>query len=198
MDTPQPTARRERRHTTSSRYNDLISQLQLERVWLQDARIQNLRGMSPPDGPGDLDVEHVPDWSKRANGFDAISRYRFRLKAKGDIVGEVEVSFGLRYHCPVPMTHRLFELFGSHNLLLNSWPYAREFLGSTTSRFGWTAVTLPVFRPGQGISTASLEHESGATAAPAPREADRTLASSPRERRGNAGQPTKTARAQRG
>lgn len=143
---------------TLASFTALIAQLELTHVWLQAAQIENLLDGTLPEQAHGFDIDIASGWSPWEEGFDARIDYTVTLNGGDDLgppdeIAEINVTFGLRYLSSVEMTDPLFELFSADTLLLNSWPYAREFVASTVGRFGWMPLVLPVYRPGQGFST---------------------------------------------
>lgn len=97
----------------------------------------------------------------KQRGFIQV-RPRFTLAAKYEDSNEdellrIEAVFLLQYR--VPSFKRLrkasIAAFGELNGLFNAWPYWREFVQSTTVRMGLPALTIPVYRPLDSVTSAS-------------------------------------------
>jgi hypothetical protein len=128
-------------------YRDFIKQLELQSVWLKSCRVVNHVG---PDMPREatVGVEATDGWVPIPTGFDASAVFTAKITSGESLAAFVEVCFGLRYKSEVKMTETLYATFSRVNLPLNGWPYVREFLASTTGRFGWQPFTLPTLKRG--------------------------------------------------
>lgn len=89
-------------------------------------------------------------------------RPRFTLAAKYEDAAEeellrIEAAFLLQYRVPSFKGLRKANIaaFGELNGLFNAWPYWREFVQSTTVRMGLPALTIPVYRPLESVTSAS-------------------------------------------
>lgn len=80
--------------------------------------------------------------------FEAYPRLKvIASKAEGeDPAGEVEVRLGLRYESKLEPTDGFLEIFSQVNLQVNAWPYLREYVQQTITRFGWTPLVLPTLK----------------------------------------------------
>ncbi len=141
-----------RRRTAASRgiaspeeYSAFIQQVELETIWLVDARITNQAGPLGPDR-AKVGVDRSPHWEPRDGGFRAFDRYEVVLGGETERSARIEVTFGLDYRSAQPMTNALFGPFGEINLPLNTWPYAREFVSTTMGRMNWLPLTLPALK----------------------------------------------------
>jgi hypothetical protein len=128
-------------------YNLFIQQIDLDSVWLADAKITNGIGADAPDRT-DVTVDRDSSWGPIGGGFLALDTYKIVLGPTVDPAATIEVTFGLKYRSKLGMTDALFEPFKQFNLSLNAWPYAREFVASTTARMNWIPFTLPALRLG--------------------------------------------------
>lgn len=85
-----------------------------------------------------------------AEGYAFEAHPRLRVEArKGDgdePAGHVEVRFGLRYKSEFEPTDGFLEIFSNVNLQMNAWPYLREYVQQTITRFGWTPLVLPMLK----------------------------------------------------
>lgn len=60
--------------------------------------------------------------------------------------GTVRVRLGLRYRSVLEPTDPYLEVFSKVNLQVNAWPYLREYVHQTITRFGWTPLVLPTLK----------------------------------------------------
>lgn len=86
--------------------------------------------------------------SAEGYAFEAYPRLRVEAqKGDGDEpAGHVEVRFGLRYKSEFEPTDGFLEIFSNVNLQMNAWPYLREYVQQTITRFGWTPLVLPMLK----------------------------------------------------
>lgn len=134
---------------TAEEYNEFIRGLELTNVWLQSVRVDNHHGPTPPRQVR-VDLRDRATWQAADGGFDVFHWFGARIQTVDSPLADIEVTFGLRFRSGVPMSDRLFDVFKLANLPLNTWPYLREFLATTTARMGWLTFTLPTLkRPGR-------------------------------------------------
>jgi hypothetical protein len=128
-------------------YAEFINQIELLGIWLDSAEIDNVRGPIMPDRV-DISIMSSGEWKTIDTGFIAVHRHDVTLAVGDESAAEFVVSFGLEFSSSMPMTDDLFEVFEDVNLPINTWPYLREFLGSSLGRMGWVAFTLPSLKVG--------------------------------------------------
>jgi len=160
-------------------YAAFVGQIELLDVWLRSARVANEHGPVTPDHVS-IHVESNADWMTTDAGFRAFQAYRLWFQGFDVLFAEVEVAFGLEFSSQEPMTDEIFGTFSEFNLPLNTWPYLREFVATTTGRMGWTAATLPTFKVGTRSSTQAT------TMPKTPGKADASPATRTKRRRPNA------------
>ena len=80
--------------------------------------------------------------------FEAYPQLRVEARNRDDdeLAGYVEVRFGLRYQSELEPIDGLLEIFSNVNLQVNAWPYLREYVQQTITRFGWTPLVLPTLK----------------------------------------------------
>lgn len=67
-----------------------------------------------------------------------------REKPKAPLVVSITCELVARYRTSVEVTPELFEVFRNSTLILNTWPYLREFVQSCTVRAGLPPLVLPL------------------------------------------------------
>lgn len=82
------------------------------------------------------------------SGFMAMARAGVVFNANEEFAGRVVATFVIVYTTEIPPNDRMLEAFIDGNLALHIWPYARELIQNTVSRFGWTPYALPLFVSG--------------------------------------------------
>lgn len=128
-------------------YASFIGQIELEAIWLKEARLTNHHGPRPPLGAR-LTVTDDATWESLPKGFRAYHRYTVGILSDQAPLAEMEVAFGLDFSSSEPMSDRIFAVFREANLPVNTWPYLREFVGTMAARMGWLAITLPTLKRG--------------------------------------------------
>lgn len=66
--------------------------------------------------------------------------------------GQIEARFVLQFASEIQMDEHLFTIFKDINLMMNTWPYWREFVQSGAARMGWPTLTLPLRKRGERVS----------------------------------------------
>jgi hypothetical protein len=59
---------------------------------------------------------------------------------------EIEATFKLELISKQPFTDEFFEIYKDSSLMLNTWPFFREFVNSITSRMDIPPLTLPFIK----------------------------------------------------
>lgn len=150
---------------SDAQYAKFVEGVELRDIWLNEAHIEKhtipIRVL-----PLVAEIETRAQWVGEESTFLVIHGYRIRvLKDEQLIVSEPDLSqeeiatiiaeFGLTYTTNLEVSEEIFERFREVNLLLNSWPYMREFVSSTLARMGLDALIIPAFKvrvPGLVVS----------------------------------------------
>lgn len=130
-------------------YNKFIATLQIEEISLArtSAEATTLQ-ISPGDTIIEADFGVDDDECEDDQRLcQVIARLRVDFKNRGDgkAVGHVEAAFRLRYRSEIPITGELRERFKAVNVPTNAWPYLREYIQQTLTRFGWPPFILPPY-----------------------------------------------------
>jgi hypothetical protein len=134
---------------SSDEYAEFISQINLRRIWLNEAHVKNYRGFRTPEH-ATVNMASTERWEQDDRGFIAFQKWdvTFADRDTDHVHAELTAEFGLHFSSDIPMTEPIFEIFADANLPVNTWPYLREFLGSTLSRMNWFPFTLPALKRG--------------------------------------------------
>lgn len=128
-------------------YNAFISGLQLVHIRLASAEID---APNPPERRPVAPVLNVDDATYRNGDDHFVVRqtlvFTGTYEAENEPALRLRASFEIRYTAAERMTEALFAEFRSRNVLVNSWPYFREYVQSTLARVGWPVMTLPAFK----------------------------------------------------
>jgi len=133
-------------------YAAFIGQIELRDIWLHAAKVINPHGPRSPKGAKFRFASEV-GWEAQPQGFRAFDHAHVYIENGETIFAEIDVTFALDFASPMPLTDEVFKIFGELNLPVNTWPYLREFVSTTTGRMGWRPLTLPALK--RGTQTAS-------------------------------------------
>ncbi|MGV2384308.1 MAG UNVERIFIED_CONTAM: hypothetical protein LOD86_03430 [Thermobifida fusca] len=128
-------------------YSAFIQQIELQDIWLREARVTNNLGPQTPE-QSTLKFEVDATWEPLPGGFRALHRYRVLFETTDELLAEIDVTFGVDFTSDIPMTDEIFAIFQDVNLPVNTWPYLREFVATVMSRMGWAIFTIPAFKTG--------------------------------------------------
>jgi preprotein translocase subunit SecB len=159
-------------HDTVKALSDFIRQIDVETIYLKHADFDNNVGASAP-AHGVVQVDGTAGYSNLPGKVAVSHRYDVRLddvENEKRVLFRISVEFVVLYKSNLPMTDEVFGIFSETNLPLNTWPYLREFVASTVSRFTWTPFTLPVRVVGMPSATGQRPTE---TTSPSPKRTKR-------------------------
>lgn len=138
---------------TRDAYTSFVQGIELQHIWLMGAEISNLAGPDRPDQVRVTIADGEPETQVFEHRFVVEKPYRVRFEgAESELIGEITAVFGLEYSTSIPLTDPVWEIFGTHNVPLNAWPYFRELVANLTGRMGWMPLTIPTHKvmPSQG------------------------------------------------
>ncbi len=138
---------------TVERYNEFISKLEFS-----DIRLVKLEAEALIPNPEPTEVGVQFRMSTALETFKELPN-NFMVYAKGNAAfishededskaGEISVVLCLYYKSSVPISESLFEVFSNLNVPTHAWPYFREYIHQTVTRFGWPTFLLPPYKTG--------------------------------------------------
>ena len=137
---------------TSEEYREFLDGLGIGGVRLESSRSE-CSVWRLPDGENSLEAEpsfevlgHHP--FEDESGFLVMAKTGVVFTLHDEFAAGVEAVFIAVYTTDNPPRGQMLQTFVDTNLALHVWPYAREFVQNTVSRFGWEAYSLPLFVPG--------------------------------------------------
>lgn len=131
------------------KYNKFISSLSLDEMYLKNSTI-DYNDSSQFEGGQNVDLD-APQASyiKLTKGTYKINQ-KFQLKTKQKKSRKyticIKSEFVLIYSSEQELTDEIFEIFAVRNVMLNVWPFFREFVQSTVARMGLPLLTLPLLK----------------------------------------------------
>jgi len=142
-------AMKSRSQITPARYAEFIRKLELADVALVSATADNISFPEPPT-KAEVSVKLENKFENVEGGFIAFASYDIVVKALGTDrqMAKFAVVFALRYRSQMPMSQDVFTVFKQLNLQVNSWPYLREFIHSTSHRMNLPPLVLPTVKVG--------------------------------------------------
>jgi hypothetical protein len=152
MSDEQPIAELAPSSATPEEYSTFIGQIELRNLWMHAGSAHNELGPLTPERVY-LEVEDQPSYEPSAAGFICTHAYLVRANSEGHEAFRITLELKVQFDSAAPMTDRIFKVFATANLPLNTWPYLREFVASSVARMGWQALTLPALK--RGVRTPS-------------------------------------------
>lgn len=139
---------------TPAKYADFIAQLELVNLALRAARVVNLsfaQAFSPPETTLEISLPKPKSrYENKPGGFHIFQSYQVGIRdsASKRQIAKLSVEFALAYHSEKPMTDEIFSVFKGLNLMVNTWPYLREFIQTMAGRMNLPPLVLPTFKVG--------------------------------------------------
>lgn len=137
------------RPPTPQQYRDFVGSIELLDVRLAKAQASSTASRFEAESlTVRLGLETKAGASKKSGDV-----YQFEVQATLDArvlkldaekqVGRINATFSLRYSSQTKPSAELLDVFSNVNVPVNAWPYLREFVQQTVTRFGWTPLVLP-------------------------------------------------------
>ena len=134
---------------TPQEYAEFIKQIELREIRLQRLEVENHWGSIAPERI-EIAIDDDATYETTDSGFLVTHAYNAEAMGSGRIAFELEAIFKLDFLSDSPLTPEVFGIFSEANLPLNTWPYLRELVATSTGRMGWQPVTLPALKRGLG------------------------------------------------
>jgi preprotein translocase subunit SecB len=97
-----------------------------------------------------IDIKVEMSYEKIAGGFFSIAAYKIIAKSKNDEIAlEFDITYRADFTSVKEVTDSFFEVYKNVSLPLNTWPFVRELVNSTTARMNIPPLTLPLFKVGK-------------------------------------------------
>ncbi|MBN2209554.1 MAG: hypothetical protein JW759_09695 [Candidatus Coatesbacteria bacterium] len=133
-------------------YSEFIAGLNLTSICLGSASIKFSPEIYAAKRLPPVSFSHTAQLGEvSAKGFKALEEFVIKGKetARSPVLMSIRCGFVARYDAQVQITPEIFALFKESTLILNVWPYIREFVQSCVVRAGLPPLTLPsqIFLP---------------------------------------------------
>jgi len=127
------------------KYAEFVKQLEILHIRLHDAKIESV-GFWEFEGKLSVDFKTKSRYELVDDGFVIYQRYSARIldgntKKK---VARIAVTFAVYYESAIPVDDELYERFSNTNLIVNTWPYFREFVHNMSARMNLPPLVAPV------------------------------------------------------
>lgn len=134
---------------TPQEYAAFITQIELKDLRLQKLELENHLGAVAPER---VELAIIDDamYEATESGFLVTHSYSAEAFGSGRLAFELRAVFTLDFQSDAPMTPEVFGIFSEANLPLNTWPFLRELVATSTGRMGWQPITLPALKRGLG------------------------------------------------
>lgn len=126
-------------------YNEILKSIQLSVIGLDSSRTELRRGLI--DEGMNISVTNESEFSNEKTGFSA--KIHLKLTANNDDKKQVlkmEASYYVFFEASADITEDFFEIYKSHGLIMNVWPFFREFVFDHTSKMNIKPLTLPLIK----------------------------------------------------
>jgi len=133
-------------------YSDFLAELNLISIRLGSASIRFLPELYAAKSLPPVSYSLTAELGEvSAKGFEAIQDFAIkgRETTRSPILMSIKCRFVARYETQMQITPEFFAVFKETTLVLNVWPYIREFVQSCVVRAGLPPLTLPsqIFLP---------------------------------------------------
>lgn len=141
---------KKKNQVTPEEYSEFIEGLNLIQIRLKSSKIDTYAD-SFDIGEVDLEITRENSYESIDGGaaFKAFQTLELGItnkKDKEEVIGTLEAVFCLDFTTDIPINSDYFQIFASHNLTFNLWPYWREFVQSSMSRASWPQLTVPLLK----------------------------------------------------
>lgn len=130
-------------------YKRILDKIELSEIVVGHCKVIAKRGKLKGEIRIDLTANSKLVKDKRShNVANIFHRYELRLKpekAKTHAVS-ISIEYILSFSNAEGVTEEFFEIYRENSLVLNTWPYFREFVANMCYRIGIPLLTIPLFK----------------------------------------------------
>jgi hypothetical protein len=132
---------------TPQEYRQSLSQVDLNEIFLEECSAKLRRDLISQSM--EISIKDKTTCSRQEDNHLAVE-HRYELTTgpgrKKDCALKVLCVYRLEYTSEAPLSDEFLEVFRSHNVPLNTWPYFREFVQNMTQRMNLPPLTLPLMK----------------------------------------------------
>lgn len=132
-----------------AKYRSFIDGLELRGIRQLNASFKSYGSIDLLKNAPSIDIEPVqPEAVYRTEDNNIYINQKYLLKAKirGKNFIKIEAEFELHYHCKIGIDDEIFSVFKKSSLILNTWPYMRQYVHYATSQMGLPSLILPLLK----------------------------------------------------
>ena len=122
-------------------YNNLIDDIELKDLFILESSVKREENFYPP---AKVSVETECEYQNTDNGFKAFIKYSLEAteKKKKQLGFTIYVKYLVTYNSKIEMTDNLFKEFSDTVLVIETWPYFRQYVHTTTLISGLPSLIL--------------------------------------------------------
>ena len=126
------------------KYNAFVRQIEISNVRMLSSRVDLLDYSYFPSS-AEVNFRVAESYENAGEQFNVFHKYKLTItdRETKEAKAKISVTFCVAYNSPIPMSDDIFEVFKKGNLMLNTWPYLREFVHNTVGRMGWALLIVP-------------------------------------------------------
>jgi len=141
-------AARKKQKMSPEEYKKVLAGLELMSISLKESKTSLNTEIKQP-GKLNIQIKDEAHYELKENGLVFIFQ-KFKVYARIPDSNTnfffIEVTFLIQVHSKENFSDDFFKIYKSVNLLLNTWPYFREFVNQITFRMNIPPLTLPFFK----------------------------------------------------
>jgi len=129
----------------SNNYDELINNLELENLFFLEASAKREEDFSPP---ANIKITRKQEYKNEGNKIKVYVNYLLKAIKKGSKEPgfSLSVKYLVIYKSKIQMANDSFEKFSKTSLLVEIWPYFREYVHETTMRLGLPPLILNLLK----------------------------------------------------
>ena len=137
---------RDEKRQTYLKYNDFVSQIDINDIRIVSAKLDYLDYSYFPYNPA-VSWRTKSWYEEKEEEFNVFHRYNVTVSDKEtkEAKAKISVTFCVTYSSKLKINEEIFDIFTKRNLILNTWPYFREFIHNIIGRMGWPPLIAPTY-----------------------------------------------------
>jgi len=131
------------------KYAEILRRVKLGEIYLDSCSVIHKRENLIKQKDLQVLIRDRASYEQSNGKIKVIHKYYLKTKKtekEKDVALEISATFCLIYFSDTHFSEEFFEIFKNTNLVINSWPYLREFVQNITQRMNIPPLTLPLFR----------------------------------------------------
>lgn len=122
-------------------YSNLVDDIELKDLFILESSMKREENFYPP---AKVSIETECEYQNTDGGFKAYIKYSLKAteKKKKQLGFSIYVEYLVIYNSKTEMTDDLFKEFSNTTLVIETWPYFRQYVHTTTLIFGLPSLVL--------------------------------------------------------